>query len=51
MRLCSFISGNTSIGTRYLYWILTGGPSFAVHDEITEIILITYDTGKELAAM
>jgi hypothetical protein len=25
----SFISGNTYIGTRYLYWILTG-PSFAV---------------------
>ncbi len=29
-RLRSFISGNTYIGTRHLYWILTG-PSFAVH--------------------
>jgi hypothetical protein len=28
----SFISGNTKIGTRHLYWILTG-PSFAVWDE------------------
>jgi hypothetical protein len=29
-RLHSFISGNTWMGTRHLYWILTG-PSFAVH--------------------
>jgi hypothetical protein len=26
----SFISGDTYVGTRHLYWILTG-PSFAVH--------------------
>ncbi len=30
-RLRSFISGNTEIGIRHLYWILTG-PSFEVHD-------------------
>ncbi len=29
-RLHSFISGNTWMGTRHLYWILNG-PSFAVH--------------------
>ncbi len=27
----SFISGNTSMGTRHLYWILNG-PSFAVYE-------------------
>ncbi len=37
-RPCSFISGNTSIETRHLYWILTS-PSFVVRE--TLIILAT----------
>ncbi len=34
-RLHSFISWNTLIGTRHLYWILTG-PSFAVWNKIQQ---------------
>jgi hypothetical protein len=34
----SFISGNTQMGTRHLYWILTG-PSFAVHLRLYSYLL------------
>ncbi len=39
-RLRSFISGNTEIGTRHLYWILIG-PAFAVHQDLEMQALMT----------